>query len=142
MAISVYNIDMTAKKTSRARKVWIFKWLLKKNGCKGISLEKDFFFKDRSKRIDFFKVVLCMDNGKTLMLMVDRQQDRNFKRTIMVPYRYNISYADVLDGILEEMKKNDSDCWMMSNSWPNRRTSTFLKKDVTMEELEIEFDLS
>lgn len=130
-----------AKNTSRARKVWIFKWLLKKSGCKGIRLEKD-FLKDKGKRIDFFRVVLYMDNGKTLMLMVERKQYRNFKRNVMIPYRYNISYADVLDGILKEMKKNGSDCWMMHDNWSNQPAGTFLKKNATIEELEIEFDLS
>ena len=132
---------MMRKKTSRARKVWIFKRLLKKNGCKGIRLEKD-FLKDKGNRIDFFRVVLYMNDGKTFMLMVE---NHNFKRIVhespTILYRYNIFYADVLDEILKAMKKNDSNCLMCENSFP-MHPECFLKKDVSLEMLEIEFDLT
>ena len=133
------------KKTSKAKKVWIFKWLLKKHGCKDVHLVKDFFKTKRGKRIEFFKIILDMNDGKSFMFMINIRPDPKTSRTVLaspaIPYKYNISYADVLDGILKLMKKNDSDCWL-SDGWSNRHVSLFLKKDVTIEELEIEFDLS
>ena len=60
---------------------------------------------------------------------------------LTIPFAYNISYADILDGSMKAMKKNNSDCWM-SNGWSNKRVCHFLKRDATIEELAIEFDLS
>ena len=59
----------------------------------------------------------------------------------MIPFKYNFSYADVLDEIIKAMKKNDSDCWI-SDGWANKRVGPFLKRDTTLEGLLIEFDLS
>ena len=136
---------MRKKKTSKAKKVWIFKWLLKKNGCREIHLKKDFFKTKKNKKVEFFKVILDMNDYKSFTLMVDVRPDPKISRTVLesleIPFKFNVSYADVLDGILKAMKKNDSDCWM-SDNWSNRHVGPFLKKDITMEELEIEFDLS
>ena len=60
----------------------------------------------------------------------------------MIPFKYNLSYADVLDEIIRAMKKkNDSNCWMI-DGWFIQRTGPFLKKGTTLEELLIEFGLS
>ena len=59
----------------------------------------------------------------------------------MIPFKYNLSYADVLDEIIRAIKKNDSDCWMSDGRFI-QRTGPFLKKGTTLEELSIEFDLS
>ena len=59
----------------------------------------------------------------------------------MIPFKYNFSYADVLDEIMKAMEKNDSDCWI-SDGWANKRVGPFLKRDTTLEGLSIEFDLS
>lgn len=133
------------KENSKAKKVWIFKWLLKKNGCCGVRLVKD-FSKKNGKKTAFLKVIADIDDGKSLVLTVDTQPDLSFlRRTVLapveVPCKYNVSYADVLDSVLKAMKKNGSDCWL-SDSWSNRHVSLFLKKDISLDELKIGFDLS
>ena len=131
------------KENGKAKKVWIFKWLLKKNGCCGVHLVKDFSRK-KGKKTAVFKVTVDTDDDKSLMLMVDTQADPSFPMVLApveVPCKYNVSYADVLDSVLKAMKKNDSDCWL-SDRWLNRHVSPFLKKDTSLEELKIGFDLT
>ena len=139
------------KENNKAKKVWIFKWLLKKNGCCGVHLVKH-VYKKNGKKTAFFKVIVDTDDGKSslsptsssLVLAVDIQPDPSFSAIIApveVPCKYNVSYADVLDSVLKAMKKNGSDCWL-SDSWSNRHVNLFLKKDTSLEELKIEFDLS
>lgn len=139
------------KENNKAKKVWIFKWLLKKNGCCGVHLVKDFSRKN-GKKTAFFKVIVDMDDSKSslsptsssLVLTVDIQPDPSFSAILApveVPCKYNVSYADVLDSVLEAMKKNGSDCWM-SDEWSNPHIHLFLKKGTSLEELKIGFDLS
>ena len=128
------------KKISKAKKVWIFKWLLKKHGCLGVHLEKNFFKTEKNKKVEFFKVILDMNDGKKFVLGFDSCPIP--KRVLFtIPFKFNISYADVLDEILKAMKKNNSDCWM-SDNWVTHHIGPFLKKNTTLEELSIEFDLS
>ena len=96
--------------TSNARKVWIFKMLLTKHGCK-VRLDKDFRFASSGQKIEFFRVILDMQNGKTCILTV---MTKHGLALIEIPYKYNISYADVLDSILDAMKKTKSDCELRS----------------------------
>lgn len=125
---------------SNARKVWIFKMLLKKHGCK-VRLDKDFRFASSGQKIEFFRVILDMQNGKTCVLTV---MTKHGLALIEIPYKYNISYADVLDSILDAMKKTKSDCELRSiNRWHYiNEEGVFLKKDVSLEELNIELDLA
>ena len=132
------------KKTSKARKVWIFKWLLKKNRCLGVHLERGFFETKENKKTEFCKVILDMDDGNRFMLgFYIRQKGPKLPMVsaLMIPFKYNLSYADVLDEIMRAMKKNGGDCWM-SDGWANQHVGPFLKKSTTLEELSIEFDLS
>ena len=101
-----------------------------------------------------------MDDGKRFTFGIDirqenpkidiSQKDHKLPKMIysniiylafMIPFKYNFSYADVLDEIIKVMKKNDSDCWI-SDGWANKRVGPFLKRDTTLEGLLIEFDLS
>lgn len=145
------NMKRKRKENGKAKKVWIFKWLLKKNGCCGVHLVEDFSRKN-GKKTTFFKVILSTDDSKSLVLTVDILPDPSFLRRhsflrstvfapVEVPCKYNVSYADVLDSVLKAMKKNDSDCWL-SDSWSNRHVSLFLKRGTSLEELKIGFDLS
>ena len=87
-----------AKKTSRARKVWIFKWLVKKHRCKP-HLEKDFFFTSDRKKHEVFNIVLDREDGKSFKLMINVKPKLDGIRTlptvVTIPAKYNISYADV-----------------------------------------------
>lgn len=149
-----------AKKTSKARKVWIFKWLLKKNRCLEVHLERGFFGTKENKKTEFCKVILDMDDGKRFTLGIDIRQEnpridisqKGHKlpkvvysnmvfSTFMIPFKHSISYADVLDEIMRAMEKNGSDCWM-SDGLTNHHFGPFLKRDSTLEGLSIEFDLS
>ena len=134
--------------TDKARKVWIFKWLLKKNRCLGVHLEKDFFktkTKKNGKKVEVFKVILDKDDGKRFMLGFYVRPNPKIPRTVFstlaVPFKHNVSYADILDGILDAMEKSGSDCWM-NDGLALERVGLFLKKGTTLEELSIEFDLS
>lgn len=67
-----------------------------------------------------------MNNGKRFTFGIDirqknlridiSQKDPKLSRVVysifMIPFKYNLSYADVLDKIMKAMKKNDSDYWM------------------------------
>lgn len=133
-------------KTSKAKKVWIFKWLLKKHGCLGVHLERGFFETEKSKRVELCKVILDMATGKRFTLGIDVRQEGPEMPSVlcsafMVPFKCNLSYADVLDEIMRAMEKNDSDCWM-SDGWANPHIGPFLKRGIALEELSIEFDLT
>lgn len=117
-------MQKSKRMTNKARKVWIFKWLLKKSRCLGVHLEKDFLKpkKKNGKRVEIFKVILDMEDGKRLMLGFDARPNPKIPRTafsaLAVPFKHNVSYADILDGILVAMEKSGSDCWM-SDGWAN-----------------------
>ena len=148
------------RKISKEKKVWIFKWLLKKNRCLEVHLERGFFGTKENKKTEFCKVILDMDDGKRFTLGIDIRQEnpkidisQNSNKlpkviysniiysAFMIPFKYNFSYADVLDEIMKAMEKNDSDCWI-SDGWANKRVGPFLKRYSTLEGLSIEFDLS
>ena len=133
---------MKKHKVSKEKKVWIFKWLVEKHKC-SVRLVKSFFMK-RKKKIASYRIDLDSQGFKTYTLMVDTLPDPKSQRKVLVPvaipYKYNISYADVLDGIMGAMKKNRSSCWM-SDTWSNRHIEMFLDARTTLEELAVEFDL-
>ena len=72
------------------------------------------------KRVEIFKVILDMDDGKRFMLGFDVRPNPKIPRTafsaLAIPFKHNVSYADILDGILGAMEKSGSDCWM-SDGW-------------------------
>ena len=134
------------RKTSKAKKVWIFKWLLKKNRCLEVHLESGFYGTKDSKKTEFCKVILDMDDGKRFTLGIDIFQKcpklpTVFYSVFMISFKLSISCADVLNEIMRAMENNDSDCWM-SDGWFVQCTGPFLKKDTAIEELSIEFDLA
>lgn len=74
-----------AKKISKAKKVWIFKWFLKKHGCLGVNLEKDFLKTEKNKKVEFYRVILNMNDGKIFMpfmLGIDIHPDVNIPRVV------------------------------------------------------------
>ena len=133
-----------AKNTSRARKVWIFKWLLKKHRCT-VCLEKEFFKQD-GKRVAFFRAVLLRQDGKVFKLIVSSNSNgtksRASQMAVVVPCELDISYADVLDCIIETVEKNGGACWMVNAGWPPMDDCLFLREGVSLEELAIEFDMT
>ena len=85
-----------------------------------------------------------MDDGKRFTLGIDIRQKGHklpMVSALMIPFKCNLSYADVLDEIMRAMEKNGSDCWM-SDGWANQHVGPFLKRASTLEGLSIEFDLS
>ena len=119
---------------------------MKKHGCLEVHLERGFYGTKDSKKSEFCKVILDMDDGKRFTLGIGIRQKclklpTVFYSVFMIPFKYNISYADVLDEIMRAMEKNSSDCWM-SDGWSNQHFGPFLKRDSTLEGLSIEFDLS
>ena len=132
---------------------------MKKNRCLEVHLERGFFGTKENKKTEFCKVILDMDDGKRFTLGIDihrenkidiSQKGHRLPKVIyshmiysafMIPFKYNFSYADVLDEIIKAMEKNDSDCWMI-DGWSNQHFGPFLKRDSTLEGLSIEFDLS
>lgn len=139
------------KKTSveKAKRVQIFKWLLKKHRC-SVSLEKS-FANTNGKKTWFFTVhlhgkdaeehVLCVD--KNVKLDADAAKTfgiQTFAESIYVRCKDIVSYVDVLDAILDAMSRNNSACWMVSKSFHAPR-KMFLKKGTTLEELAVEFDM-
>lgn len=134
-----------AKKTSRAKKVWIFKWLAKKHRC-NVRLVRDFTV-DGSKKNEFAKIILDREDGISFMLMARIKPSSSSIHPkiaaveVPIPSWDIFSYADVLAGVLETMEKNESDCWLV-DVWSRRYIGLFLKRGTTLEELEIAFDLT
>ena len=90
-------------KISKAKKVWIFKWLLKKHRC-SMQLEKNFIRqKDGSKHL-VFTVVLTQEGGGLFNLIIEKNKNKkpwpHVDYAISIPYNDYVSYADVLDTIL------------------------------------------
>ena len=119
---------------------------MKKHGCLEAHLERGFFGTKENKKTEFCKVILDMDGGKRFTFRISIRQKclklpTVFYSVFMIPFKYNTSYADVLDEIMRAMEKNGSDCWMI-DGWSSHHFGPFLKRDSTLEGLSIEFDLS
>ena len=119
---------------------------MKKHGCLEVHLERGFYGTKDSKKTEFCKVILDINDGKRFTFGIGICQKclkllTVFYSVFMIPFKCNISYADVLDEIMKAMEKNDSDCWMI-DGWSNQHFGPFLKRDSTLEGLSIEFDLS
>ena len=128
------------KKTIKEKKVWIFKWLAEKHRCK-VRLARC-FFADKGKKREFNKIMLDREDGISFLLMTNKKPSSSSIRpklaAVEVPAKWNTSYADVLEVVLKTMEKNGSDCWLVGR----RHIGLFLKKGTSLEELEIEFDLT
>lgn len=125
------------------KKVQIFKWLVKKHNCT-VDFEHDFFWKDRKKKTKTWLATPKLSrDGKDLVLTTSSKNFSNSVVSLNLPSKHaTLSYADVLDALLAEVKRNESDCWLTETGWPYQRKELFLPKDATLEELCIEFDLA
>ena len=126
------------------KKVQIFKWLVKKHNCT-IDFERDFFCKDPKKKTQktWFATPKLSRSGKIFALFAASKESLATVLHVSLPSKHAaLSYADVLDALLDKIKKAGSDCWLGSGSWPYTRAEVFLPKDTTLEELCIEFDLA
>lgn len=125
------------------KKVQIFKWLVKKHNCT-VDFEHDFFWKDRKKKTKSWLATPKLSrDGKDLVLTTSSKNFSNSVVSLNLPSKHaTLSYADVLDALLDKIKKAGSDCWLGFGSWPYTRAEVFLPKDTTLEELCIEFDLA
>ena len=107
---------------------------------------RDFIVDSSKKKSEFVKIVLDREDGISFMLMANKKPSSSGIRpkltVVEVPApSWDVSYADVLDWVLETMEKNESDCWLV-DVWSNRYIGLFLKKGTALEELDIEFDMS
>ena len=126
------------------KKVQIFKWLVKKHNCM-IDFERDFFCKDPKKKTQktWFATPKLYRNGKDFVLTTTSKNSLASVMSINLPSKHAaLSYADVLDALLDKIKKAGSDCWLGSYGWPYTREELFLPKNATLEKLCIEFDLA
>ena len=125
------------------KKVQIFKWLVKKHNCT-IDFERDFFWKDRKKKTKTWLITPKLSrNGKDYVLCVVSKEFPTAVLSVNLPSKHaTLSYADVLDALLDKIKKARSDCWLGFGGWPYTRVEVFLSKDTTLEKLCIEFDLA
>lgn len=136
---------MKKSSVSKAKRVQIFKWLLKKHGCTVELQDKHEGKKGETITPVLFKctsrytLALDMDAEKAKSLPTTRL--RKCLETVRVPWKYNISYADILDRILKLMEKNDSACWLL-DFWHETRERAFIERGATIESLAIEFDMS
>ena len=125
------------------KKVQIFKWLVKKHNCT-VDFERDFFWKDRKKKTKTWLVTPKLSrDGKDYVLCVVSKEFPTAVLSVNLPSKHaTLSYADVLDALLDKIKKAGSDCWLGSGGWPYTRAEVFLPKNTTLEELCVEFDLA
>ena len=135
---------MKKSSVSKAKRVQIFKWLLKKHGCT-VELQDKY----EGKKGEFIIPVLFKGASRyTLAFEMDVEKAKSLStglgkclETVRVPWKHNISYADILDRILKLMKKNDSACWLL-DFWHETKERAFIERDATIESLAIEFDMS
>lgn len=126
------------------KKVYIFKWLLKTHNCTTISFVCDYHWTNpkKTQKIWFATPKLSRD-GKDLVLTTSSKNFSNSVVSVRLPSKHaTLSYADVLDALLAEVKRNESDCYLTDAGWPYQRKELFLPKDATLEGLCIEFDLA
>lgn len=125
------------------KKKWQLVWK-KSNGCT-VELQDKY----EGKKGETITPVLFKGTSRyTLALDMDAEEAKSLStglrkcpETVRVPWKYNISYADILDRILKLMKKNDSACWLWE-SWHWTRERAFIERGATIESLAIEFDMS
>ena len=129
---------------SACKKVQIFKWLLKKHGCT-VVFERQFWWEDPKTKTEkiWFAVPKLFKDGKDFMLHVVSKEFPAKILSVPLPSKMAaLSYADVLDALLAEVKRTESDCYLVPTSWPYHGEEIFLLKDATLEGLCIEFDLA
>lgn len=137
---------MKESKTSAVptyKKVRIFKWLLKTHNCE-IYFVHDYHWANpkKTQKIWFATPKLSMD-GKDFVLTTSSKNFSNSVVSVRLPSKQaTLTYADVLDALLAEVKTNESDCYLTEASWSYQRKELFLSKDATLEGLCIEFDLA
>lgn len=126
------------------KKVQIFKWLLKKHNCT-IDFDCNYCWKDPKTKTQkiWFATPKLTRNGRVLVLYVASKEFPATVLSVRLPSKHAaLSYADVLDALLDKIKKVGSDCFLGSGGWPYTRVEVFLPKNITLEELCIEFDLT
>lgn len=128
------------------KKVYIFKWLLKKHSCT-VSFDYNYHWtnpKKKTQKIWFATPKLFRKgSNKEFVLATASKNFSSLAVSIRLPSKQaTLSYADVLDTLLAEVKSSGSDCWLVDAGWPYHRKELFLSKDATLENLAIEFDLS
>ena len=142
-----YNVVMKESKSSAVpayKKVQIFKWLLKKHNCE-IRFDYSYYWKDPKKKTQkiWSATPKLSRDGKDLVLTTSSKNFSNLVVFVKLPSKQvTLSYADVLDALLAEVKRDESDCWLTEAGWPYQRKALFLSKDATLEGLCIEFDLA
>lgn len=125
------------------KKVYIFKWLLKKHNCE-IYFVQDYHWANPKKTQKIWIATPKLSSGgKDFVLATASKEFRSLVLSIELPSKpVTLSYADVLDALLAEVKRNKSDCYLVDAGWPYQRKELFLSKDATLEGLCIEFDLA
>lgn len=126
------------------KKVYIFKWLLKSHNCE-VHFDCDWQWKDPKKKTQkiWFATPKLSRDGRDLVLYVASKDSPATVLSVNLPSKHaSLSYADVLDTLLETIKKAGSDCFLGADGWPYTRVEVFLPKDTTLEGLCIEFDLA
>ena len=128
------------------KKVWIFKWLLKKHNCEA-HFDYDYRWKDPKKKTQkiWFAILKLSrkEDEKELVLSITSKELLSSTMSFHLPSKHAaLSYADVLDALLAEVKRSKSDCWLVGADWPCQRKALFLPKNATLEWLCIEFDLA
>ena len=137
---------------SKAKKVQIFKWLLKKHGCtpglEFMTVENAVGQKVRlavpvavTKTSDPFfgcqpwRFAVEMPKEAPLFKLLSFQHLNGCSSGA-------ISYADVFDEILEQMEKCKSNCFITRTEWRGPNCEIFLERDISWEALLVEFDLA
>ena len=127
------------------KKVQIFKWLLKKHNCE-VRFDYDWGGKEpkkKTQKIWFTTPKLSRDGKEDFVLTTSSRDFPASILSVMLPSKHAaLSYADVLDALLDRIKKDKSDCYLVDFGWPHHKKELFLPKDATLEELCIEFDLA
>lgn len=122
------------------KKVQIFKWLVKKHNCTA-DFDYGYYWKDsktKSQKI-WFATPKLFRNGRNLILYVASEEYPATILSVSLPSKHAVlSYADVLDALLDKIKKVGGDCFIGYDL----KTEVFLPKDTTLEKLCIEFDLA
>lgn len=126
------------------KKVQIFKWLLKKHNCT-IDFDYSYYWKDYKTKTQkiWFATPKLTRNGRDFVLYVASKELPATVLSVYLPSKMaTLSYADVLDTLLDKIKKVGSDCFLGADGWPYTRTEVFLPKNTTLEGLCVEFDLA
>jgi len=128
---------------SAYKKVQIFKWLVKKHNCV-VDFDYSYCWENSKKTQKiWFATPKLSRNGRDFVLTTTTENFSASVLSVMLPSKHAaLSYAEVLDTLLVEVKTNESDCYLAEVGWPYHREELFLPKGTTLEELCIEFDLT